>query len=58
MVYDEAYFFDIIGPILIGLLISYRVSAVWIGNGSLYILSYNPQFLCFLYFKGAATRMR
>ena len=51
-------FFDIIGPILIGLLISYRVSAVWIGNGSLYILSYNPKFLYFLYFKGAATRMR
>lgn len=58
MVYYETYFFDIIGPILIGLSISYRVSAVWIGNGSLYILSYNPQFLCFLYFKGAATRMR
>ena len=51
-------FFDIIGPILIGLSISYHVSAVWIGNGSLYILSYNPNFLCFLYFKGAATRMR
>lgn len=51
-------FFDIIGPILIGLSISYYVSVVWIGNGSLYILSYNPQFLCFLYFKGAATRMR
>lgn len=55
MVYYEAYFFDIIGPILIGLSISYRVSAVWIGNGSLYILSYNPQFLYFLYFKGAVT---
>ena len=47
-------FFDIIGPILIGLSISYHVSAVWIGNGSLYILSYNPNFLCFLYFKEAA----
>ena len=35
-------FFDIIGPILIGLSISYHVSAVWIGNGSLYILSYKP----------------
>ena len=52
MVYYEAYFFDIIGPILIGLSISYRVSAVWIGNGSLYILSYNPNFCVSYILKG------
>ena len=45
-------FFDIIGPILIGLSISYHVSAVWIGNGSLYILSYNPPIFVFLIFNG------
>jgi len=45
-------FFDIIGPILIGLSISYHVSAVWIGNGSLYILSYNPNFCVSYIIKG------